>query len=86
MPLPALLENCLRIPVVAAPMFLASGPDLVLACCRAGVVGTFPAKNPRNLDGLEQWLKQISSQLSKSTGNQSPTGAIWRQFDCALQQ
>ena len=67
MPLPALLENCLRIPVVAAPMFLASGPDLVLACCRAGVVGTFPAKNPRNLDGLEQWLKQISSQLSSST-------------------
>ena len=66
MPLPALLENCLRIPVVAAPMFLASGPDLVLACCRAGVVGTFPAKNPRNLDGLEQWLKQISSQLSSA--------------------
>jgi len=67
MPLPALLENRLRLPVVAAPMFLASGPDLVLACCRAGIVGTFPAKNQRDLDGLDQWLQQISSGLAAST-------------------
>jgi nitronate monooxygenase len=73
MPLPALLENRLRLPVVAAPMFLASGPDLVLACCRAGIVGTFPAKNQRDLDGLDQWLQQISSALAASitqTGDQ----------------
>lgn len=73
MPLPALLENRLRLPVVAAPMFLASGPDLVLACCRAGIVGTFPAKNQRDLDGLDQWLQQISSGLAASatqTGDQ----------------
>jgi len=67
MPLPALLENRLRLPVVAAPMFLASGPDLVLACCRAGIVGTFPAKNQRDLNGLDQWLQQISSGLAAST-------------------
>ena len=78
MPLPALLENRLRLPVVAAPMFLASGPDLVLACCRAGIVGTFPAKNQRDLDGLDQWLQQISSGLAASTtqtgGQPAPYG------------
>jgi len=78
MPLPALLENRLRLPVVAAPMFLASGPDLVLACCRAGIVGTFPAKNQRDLDGLDQWLHQISSGLAASTtqteGQPAPYG------------
>ena len=56
-------ENCLTLPVVAAPMFLASGPDLVLACCRAGIVGTFPAKNQRTLDGLEEWLVTIRAGL-----------------------
>jgi len=78
MPLPALLENRLRLPVVAAPMFLASGPDLVLACCRAGIVGTFPAKNQRDLDGLDQWLQQISSGLAANTtqtgGQPAPYG------------
>ena len=43
MSLPALLEQRLRLPVVAAPMFLISNPQLVLACCRNGVVGSFPA-------------------------------------------
>ena len=46
MSLPALLEQRLRLPVVAAPMFLISNPQLVLACCRNGVVGSFPALNP----------------------------------------
>ena len=47
MPLPPSFEGRLRLPVIAAPMFLASGPEMVLACCRAGIVGSFPAKNRR---------------------------------------
>ena len=47
MSLPALLDQRLRLPMVAAPMFLVSNPQLVLACCRSGIVGSFPALNQR---------------------------------------
>ena len=50
----------LRLPVIAAPMFLVSGPDLVLACCRAGIVGSFPAPNARTIDVLDEWLQRIT--------------------------
>lgn len=63
MPLPAVLQDRLSIPVVAAPMFLASGPDLVIAACRAGVLGTFPALNQRSTGGLEDWLVTIKRAL-----------------------
>ena len=53
----------LRVPVVAAPMFLVSTPELVLACCRAGVVGSFPALNLRTAAELEGWLTAIDGQL-----------------------
>lgn len=46
-------------------MFLASGPELVIACCKAGIVGTFPAKNQRTAEGLEAWLKQITTTLDE---------------------
>ena len=75
MSLPALFENRLTLPVVAAPMFLASGPDLVLACCRAGIVGTFPAKNQRTLAGFEEWLIMIGDGLAaieEETGQPAP--------------
>ena len=49
----------LRLPMIAAPMFLVSGPDLVLACCRAGIIGSFPAPNARTLEVLEEWLQRI---------------------------
>ncbi|MDH2326803.1 nitronate monooxygenase [Cereibacter sp. SYSU M97828] len=65
MPLPAALTG-LRIPVVAAPMFLASGPDLVAECCRAGVLGTFPALNCRTTDGLGDWLTEIRARVGKA--------------------
>lgn len=65
MSLPTILSNKLKIPLVAAPMFLASGPELVLACCKAGIVGTFPAKNQRTLNGFEDWLIQIQDGLTK---------------------
>jgi len=53
-----------RLPIIAAPMFLVSGPELVTACCRAGVVGTFPALNQRSSEGFAQWLNEIKSDLA----------------------
>lgn len=56
----------LRLPVVAAPMFLISGPDLVLAACRAGIVGAFPTPNARPISQLFQWMQQITEGLAKA--------------------
>ncbi len=54
----------LSLPVVAAPMFLISNPELVIACCTNGVVGTFPALNQRSSEGFEAWLLQIKKALA----------------------
>ncbi|MDD0973437.1 NAD(P)H-dependent flavin oxidoreductase [Pseudomonas fontis] len=64
MSLPALLEQRLRLPIVAAPMFLISNPKLVLACCRNGVVGSFPALNQRDSAGFKAWLEEIEAGLA----------------------
>ena len=53
----------LRLPVVAAPMFLISNPELTIACCTNGIVGTFPALNQRSSEGFETWLQQIRTAL-----------------------
>lgn len=53
----------LSLPVIAAPMFLISGPKLVVECCKNGIVGTFPALNQRTSEGFEEWLVQIKSEL-----------------------
>ncbi|KEQ13240.1 2-nitropropane dioxygenase [Endozoicomonas montiporae] len=69
--LPESWQERLSIPVVMAPMFLVSGPDLVIAGCKKGIVGTFPALNQRTSEGLEQWLIQITTELhnfEKETG------------------
>ncbi|MET7028572.1 NAD(P)H-dependent flavin oxidoreductase [Sediminicola luteus] len=61
----------LALPVIAAPMFLISGPELVIECCKNGIVGTFPALNQRTSEGFEEWLIQIKSaleQYEKETG------------------
>lgn len=58
------LVGRLRLPVVAAPMFLISDPALVVACCRAGVLGTLPALNQRTTEGFAGWLDEIEAQLS----------------------
>ena len=68
MPIPDLLVNCLAAPIVAAPMFLISGPDLVVACCRSGVVGSFPALNQRTSEGYAVWLDEIAGRLVASPG------------------
>lgn len=53
----------LRLPVIASPMFLVSGPELVIASCQAGVVGTFPALNQRTTEGFVAWLEQIKAAV-----------------------
>ena len=65
MSLPVLLEQRLRLPLVAAPMFLISNPDLVLACCRNGIVGSFPALNQRESSGFKSWLEEIEAGLAQ---------------------
>jgi len=64
MSLPPILQDRLRLPVVAAPMFLVSNPDLVIAQCKAGVVGSFPALNARPKEELERWLVHIKTELA----------------------
>lgn len=66
MSLPALLEQRLRLPVVAAPMFLVSNPQLVLACCNSGIVGSFPALNQRESSGFKDWLQEIEAGLGSN--------------------
>ncbi len=63
MSLPALLDQRLHLPVVAAPMFLVSNPQLVLACCHSGVLGSFPALNQRESSGFKAWLEEIEAGL-----------------------
>lgn len=66
--------NELNLPVVAAPMFLISGPQLVIECCKKGIVGTFPALNQRTTEGFESWVIEIKDALSafeKETGKKA---------------
>jgi len=63
MSLPLLLRSRLRLPLIAAPMFRVSGPELVIAACRAGVVGAFPTANCRSVEELDTWLQRIEGAL-----------------------
>src|SRR3954469_1290405 len=62
-PIPLQFQSRLTIPAVAAPMFLVSNPDLVVECCRAGIIGTFPALNQRSSAEYEAWLVEIRERL-----------------------
>ena len=64
MTMPALLQGRLSIPVIAAPLFIISHPELVLAQCRAGVVGSFPSLNARPVEQLDEWLTQMNAELT----------------------
>ncbi len=64
MSLPPILQN-LRIPVIGSPLFIISNPDLVIAQCKAGIVGAFPALNARPAEMLEEWLKRITGELAE---------------------
>src|SRR5471032_1728416 len=65
MALPAALQN-LTLPVIASPMFIASGPALVAAQCKAGIVGSFPALNARPAELLDVWLTDMQHALAAS--------------------
>lgn len=64
MPIPPILSGRLFLPVIAAPLFIVSDPDLVIACCKAGVVGSFPALNARPRERLEEWIVRIKEELA----------------------
>ncbi len=64
MALPDILKTNLRIPVVGSPLFIISHPPLVLAQCKAGIVGSFPALNARPASQLDEWLAQITEELA----------------------
>ena len=64
MSLPPVLQN-LRIPVIASPLFIISTPDLVIAQCKAGIVGSFPALNARPGPVLHEWLERITTELAE---------------------
>jgi nitronate monooxygenase len=65
MTVPAILKDKLRLPVVAAPLFIISHPPLVIAQCKAGVVGSFPALNARPEAQLDEWLAEITEELAR---------------------
>ena len=65
MALPPALQNKLRLPVVGSPLFIISNPDLVIAQCKAGIVGSFPSLNARPEPMLEEWLERITSELAE---------------------
>jgi len=64
MSLPAALEGRLKAPIIAAPMFLVSNPDLVVETCRSGLLGTFPALNQRSTEAYRDWLDEVEGRLA----------------------
>ncbi|MCC6917974.1 MAG: nitronate monooxygenase [Alphaproteobacteria bacterium] len=79
MSLPAMLQGRLTVPVVGAPLFIVSGPELVVAQCKAGIVGSFPALNARPAPQLGEWLKRIKGELAEweaKTGRKAAPFAV----------
>ncbi|PKO88442.1 MAG: nitronate monooxygenase [Betaproteobacteria bacterium HGW-Betaproteobacteria-12] len=64
MPIPATLQRNLKLPVICAPMFIVSNPDLVIAQCKGGLIGSFPALNARPKELLDEWLTRITGELA----------------------
>jgi nitronate monooxygenase len=64
MALPPILRDRLRLPVIGSPLFIVSGPDLVIAQCKAGIVGSFPSLNARPVSQLDEWLARITEELA----------------------
>ena len=77
-PLPARITNRLRLPLIAAPMLRVSGPDLVIAACRAGVIGAFPTANARSVDELDGWLTAIATALATTDDDSFQPGLFDR--------
>ena len=88
MPLPPLLHDRLVLPLIGAPLFIVSVPELVIAQCKAGIVGSFPALNARPKELLEEWIVQIKTELADySRANpERARRALCRQSDRARLQ
>ena len=80
MPLPALFSR-LRLPVIGSPLFIISNPELVIAQCRAGIVGSFPALNARPGPVLEEWLKRLNGELGESDAPYAVNQIVHRSND-----
>ncbi len=80
MPVPALFDR-LRLPVIGSPLFLISNPDMVIAQCRAGIVGAFPALNARPGPVLEEWLKRMTGELSEADAPYAVNQIVHRSND-----
>jgi nitronate monooxygenase len=79
MSLPPVLQGRLALPVIGAPLFIVSGPDLVIAQCKAGIVGSFPALNARPPELLDKWLVRIKQELDafeQKTGKKTAPFAV----------
>jgi nitronate monooxygenase len=79
MSLPPVLQGRLSLPVIGAPLFIVSGPDLVIAQCKAGIVGSFPALNARPAEMLDKWLDRIKTELDdfeQKTGRKAAPYAV----------
>ncbi len=79
MAIPSQFDNQLSLPAIAAPMFLASGPELVIETCKAGVIGSFPSLNQREASGFEAWLVEIKEALAafeKESGKKAAPFAV----------
>src|ERR1700682_2004415 len=70
--LPQAITSRLRLPLIAAPMLHVSGPDLVVAACRAGVIGAFPTKNARSGEEWDAWLSAIESRNAEGGAKAAP--------------
>jgi len=75
MPIPTILRDRLRLPIIGAPMFIVSTPALVMAQCKAGIVGSFPALNARPAAQLDEWLAQITEELADH-GRRNPHAIV----------
>ena len=80
MPVPAIFKR-LRLPVIGSPLFIISNPDLVIAQCRAGVVGSFPALNARPAPVLEEWLKRLTGELDEADAPYAVNQIVHRSND-----
>ncbi|MCA0303660.1 MAG: nitronate monooxygenase, partial [Proteobacteria bacterium] len=77
MSLPASLRDRLRLPLIAAPMFLVSGPALVTAACRAGVIGSFPTANCRTVEELDAWLGGMADDAKRAADTEGRAPSPW---------
>jgi nitronate monooxygenase len=81
------LKSRIRVPVIAAPMFLISGPELVIAACEAGIIGCFPAPNARTLDVLDDWCATISARCQNTApwAMNMLTNSAYARFEAELE-